>query len=185
MIVLSSLLVFFFFDVSTAEENTCGNNHTGMAAKCHSLLATQRILSRTTTATLAKVTANEGIFDCEPDSSYSTYDDACEACHDCRGSNKCPCSFFVEAGTFHFCYDSNAPDMDPTSMDAHNTAMHCDTLAPASSAISTCAKNAVQTADSDAMVQIKKKGRSHPIPSSYCPTPKDTVESIYQVICQV
>merc|ERR1719471_1934060 len=68
--------------------------------------------------------------ECKPGHAFQSIKAACDACHACREFNKCPCSYFSVAKDHKFCYDSNAPDMNQTSPDAHNTAMHCNMLVP-------------------------------------------------------
>mmetsp|Transcript_4731 Transcript_4731/g.8584 ORF Transcript_4731/g.8584 Transcript_4731/m.8584 type:complete len:122 (+) Transcript_4731:87-452(+) len=81
--------------------------------------------------------------ECGPDEPFESGDKACDACHACRGSNKCPCAFFQDDADYKFCYDSTAPDMNATGSDAHNFAMHCDHLMPKDTGFTTCPGNAV------------------------------------------
>mmetsp|Transcript_58355 Transcript_58355/g.115691 ORF Transcript_58355/g.115691 Transcript_58355/m.115691 type:complete len:159 (-) Transcript_58355:49-525(-) len=117
---------------------------TGMVATCSSVNAavfdTQMIVMLHEVHELIKKPDKK----CKPGYSFKSQKAACKACHFCREFNKCPCSYFSIAEEHKFCYDSHAPDMNKSSPDAHNTAMHCDKLVPHNGTFKACPKNAVQ-----------------------------------------
>mmetsp|Transcript_148194 Transcript_148194/g.270049 ORF Transcript_148194/g.270049 Transcript_148194/m.270049 type:complete len:176 (+) Transcript_148194:3-530(+) len=97
--------------------------------------------------------------ECMPFHAYESEEAACRGCHKCRTHNKCPCSVFPHGDEFNFCYDSEAADMNHSSPDGHNVAMHCKTLMTKNVKSKLCSGNAIDEYKSQSKSQSPRSSR--------------------------